>query len=67
LEVKPSRFSLPEVVTIVEEGSVIEAEEDHMEIGEDSKTDQVIMEIDLPVETLGIGLGDVLTVVKKDI
>ncbi len=36
MEVKSSRFSLPKVVTIVEEGSVIEAEEDHMD-REDSK------------------------------
>jgi len=58
---------LPEVETIVEEASVIEAEEDHMEIEEDSKTDQVIAtEIDLPAETLEIDLGVASTAVKKD-
>ena len=57
---------MPEVVTIAEEGSVIEAEEDHMEIEEDSKTDQVTTEIDLPVETLETDLGVASTVVRKD-
>lgn len=45
---------------------MIEAEEDHMEIEEDSKTDQVTTEIDLPVETLETDLGVASTVVRKD-
>jgi hypothetical protein len=57
---------LPEVATIAEEGSGIEAEEDHMEIGEDSKTDQVTTETDLPVETSETDLGVASTVVRKD-
>lgn len=58
---------MPEVETIVEEASVIEAEEDHMEIEEDSKTDQVVTtEIDPPAETLEIDLGAASTAVKKD-
>jgi len=58
---------LPEVVTIVEEASEIEAEEDHMEIEEDSKTDQeVITGIDPLAETSEIDPGAASTVVKKD-
>lgn len=52
---------------IVEEASEIEAEEDHMEIEEDSKTDQEILtEIDLLAETSEIDQGAASTVVRKD-
>ncbi len=58
---------MPEVVTIVEEASEIEAEEDHMEIEEDSKADQeVITGIDLLAETSEIDLGAASTAVRKD-
>jgi hypothetical protein len=58
---------LPEVVTIVEEASEIEAEEDHMEIEEDSKTDkEIVTGIDPLAETSEIDLGAASTVVKKD-
>ena len=56
---------MPEVVTIVEEASEIEAEEDHMEIEEDSKTDQeIVTGIDPLAETSEIDLGAASTVVK---
>lgn len=55
------------MVTIVEEASEIEAEEDHMEIEEDSKADQeVITGIDLLAETSEIDLGAASTAVRKD-
>ena len=66
LEVKKSKFSLPVEVTIEEEALVIEEEVDHSEIGEDTKTGPMIMEIVLLVVISETNQEDASIVVKKD-
>jgi hypothetical protein len=66
LEVKRSKFSLPEEAMTDVEALVIEEEEDHLVIEEDSKIDPTITEIDLPEEISVISPEDASTAVRKD-
>jgi hypothetical protein len=66
LEAKKSRFSLPVEVTIEEEALVIEEEDDHSEIGEDTRTGPTIMETVLLAVILETSLEDASTAEKKD-